>query len=148
MNRLLLAALQPHVAARIVEDSEGAVLPPRDALCFAAPSAGEIVVDNAKLVASAVWRDHEGFLQQGSILTQGDQEPLRLLTNHDAPQSGQVATLAGLNATTSFDIIAASLADAFGNEHEITTVALDAGLQRAAELRVNHFSNPLWLWRR
>lgn len=149
INRLLCRSLERlGVAARIVGDDEGASLPPSHALCFTAPAAGEIVVDGAKLVASAVWRDRRSFLQQGSILVSGDQEPLRALGGLDAAMVGRIATLRACSAPSDFGSVADAVIAALAETCDVTVCAPDSTLQRHTELRVHHFRDPSWLWRR
>jgi lipoate-protein ligase A len=136
------------VRARIVGDGEFPALQPAGALCFAVPSTGEIVVDDAKIVASAVWRDQGSFLQQGSILIDGDQGPLESLTNFGALPSGAVATLRSCGVSAGFDELATSIVTAFAGGTVVIDMSDDVQMQRDAELRVNHFREQHWLWRR
>jgi lipoate-protein ligase A len=149
VNRVLHRALhQLGVQARIVRDDEAAIVPPRGALCFASPAAGEIVVNEAKLVASAVWRDRTAFLQQGSILVDGNQDALQALSGLDAAMVGPVATLRSVGASQDFDSVANALESALSESTNVVCVQPDARLQRDAELRVTHFRDSSWLWRR
>ena len=149
INHTLCIALHAiGVDARVVGDTEFPALPPANALCFASPSPGELVVDGAKIVASAVWRDRRSFLQQGSILIDGDQAPLEALATRDAISVGAVATLRNCGVTASFDDLAAAMVSTFSNEREVTDATADMQVQRDAGLRVNHFRDMDWLWRR
>lgn len=149
INLILCRALTSlGVPAHIVADSEGIVLPPAAALCFTAPSAGELVAGGAKLVASAVWRDRESFLQQGSILVSGDQEPLRKLSGLAPEMVGQVATLSGCGVPCDFDTVAEALVSALRETATVTTSGPDELKQRVPDSRVSHFGDPDWLWRR
>ncbi len=149
INLILCRALTSlGVPAHIVADNEGIVLPPAAALCFTAPSAGELVAGGAKLVASAVWRDRESFLQQGSILVSGDQEPLRKLSGLAPEMVGQVATLSGCGVSCDFDTVAEALVSALRETATVTTCGPDELKQRVPASRVSHFGDPDWLWRR
>ncbi len=75
VNARLLEALQRLGAP--VSLSHGTPTPtPNGALCFAAPSEGEIMLGNEKVAGSAVWRAHGGYLQHGSILLHNAQHTL------------------------------------------------------------------------
>jgi lipoyl(octanoyl) transferase len=58
------------------ESASSPVVPPDGPICFAAPAAGELVVDGAKIGASAVWREGAGYLQHGSFLLRDAQGQL------------------------------------------------------------------------
>jgi lipoate-protein ligase A len=135
--------------------------PQRDlALCFAAPAEGELIAGGRKLVASAVWRQADAYLQHGSLLVHDDQARLldaaRVPT--DAPQPA--ATLATLSpALDTADRARAVLAEALPHAlariarcgpSVVTCVAFaptrafDEAVTRA-RVRI---SDPAWLWRR
>jgi lipoate-protein ligase A len=71
-RRIALALRQAFRSLGVPAEVAGADLreprPGGDPLCFASPSAHEIVVDGRKLVGSAQLRGREAFLQHGSIL--------------------------------------------------------------------------------
>jgi len=75
-QRLLQALLMLGVPARLQASDAAPSLAPDGPICFAAPSAGEIVVDAGKVAGSAVWRTSGGYLQHGSILLHDDQTQL------------------------------------------------------------------------
>jgi len=148
VNRRLCAAIRSlGVDARVFPGNDRGSLRPGEALCFAAPSAGEIVVGDAKLVASAVWRERGGFLQQGSIITDGNQDLLRELAGDGSSALATVATLR--ESARSFDeqSVVAAIREAFGQEADVFDWSSDDALQRDAASRVNHFEDPNWLWR-
>jgi lipoate-protein ligase A len=64
------------VAAEVTDADTRGSGPDRNPLCFASPSAHEIVVEGRKLAGSAQLRGREAFLQHGSILLTAD--PTRL----------------------------------------------------------------------
>ena len=73
INRLLVDGLaRLGVAVELASPRERS-LPPSAAPCFERPAAGELVVDDRKLVGSAQWRDQGAMLQHGSILVEDDQ---------------------------------------------------------------------------
>ncbi len=149
INKLLCDALRSlGVDARIVSDNEGVVITPSKALCFSAPSAGELVAGGAKLVASAVWRDRAAFLQQGSIIVDGDQEPLRALGGIDDSLVGQVARLSDFHVPTDFDTVADAISKAFAKNANVTEMDDIEEVQRLTASRVHHYRDPSWLWRR
>jgi lipoyl(octanoyl) transferase len=148
INRLLCGAMQAlGVDARIVPPEAGALMPPAAGLCFAAPSAGEIVVGNAKLVASAVWRERGGFLQQGSIITDGDQELLRRLARAGDSTPAPVATLGACGGPTDPARVALAIRGAFANTALVECWSPDDDLQRDIASCVHEFVEPSWLWR-
>jgi hypothetical protein len=59
-----------------------------------------------------------------------------------------VATLRGCGAPTDFNAVVNAISAALSEHSDVVEVALDAELQRETELRVSHFRDPSWLWRR
>lgn len=146
INNVLVAGLRTlGIDARLARGTGG--MSPSSALCFAAPSAGEIVVGDAKLVGSAVWRTRHAFLQQGSIILDGDQSLLRSLAAGAPSELAPVATVRSMNPALQFNDVAAALRDALGAVGRVHDWQPDDKLQRAVGSRVNHYMDPEWLWR-
>lgn len=122
--------------------------PGRDA-CFAVPSAGELVVSNRKLVASAQLRDTGALLQHGSILLEDRQPRIAALASVPMNETAPGATLrAALGRIVEPDEVHAALRGAL--ELEVGPVEpLDPA--EAATFAASHrarFLDPEWTWRR
>ena len=147
INLVLVAALRSlGIDARVAE-SGGSELVPGSALCFAAPSAGEIVVGGAKLVGSAVWRTRGAFLQQGSIILDGNQSLLQSLSGAGPLDLAPVATVRSIDASLTYDDVVDALRAALSSVGAVYDWQPDELLQRAVDSRVNHYVDPNWLWR-
>ena len=149
INRLLAAAL-----VRLGVRAEGARAvtrerrPGRDA-CFAAPSAGELVVDGRKLVASAQRRADGALLQHGSILLVDRQATLAALAREPMPLPAPAATLeSALGRPVGREEVGAALRAAL--EAEIGPVAPlpPDEAARHATAHLTHFADPRWTWLR
>ena len=138
-------------------------LRPDGAPCFAEPSAGELVVDGAKLVGSAQWRDGGAWLQHGSILLEDDQPRIAgLRRTADAPGTGPAVVPPAPASTAA----AATLRAALGREVAPTDVeeaivrAFHDGLGPLVDLpaaplsggdlrrHLEALADPTWVWRR
>ncbi len=75
-TRLVTALARLGVPAALLPDSDAKPQSPDGPLCFALPSAGEVMVFGRKLAGSAVWRADGGYLQHGSILLTDRQHTL------------------------------------------------------------------------
>ena len=122
--------------------------PGRDT-CFAAPSAGELVVDGRKLVASAQRRDSGALLQHGSILLVDRQGVLTDLAAPGLPAPATAATLSGaLGRTVTRTEVHAALRATLENDHgPVESLSDDDVANRAGPL-VARFADPQWTWRR
>ena len=144
-------------------------LRPDGAPCFAEPSAGELVVDGAKLVGSAQWRDGGAWLQHGSILLEDDQPRIATLRRSTtagpadrsrpaspsdaSPHHPPVAPAATLRGALGRDVAAADVEAAIvaafrtglGAMVDLPATALSGGdLRRHLEA----LADPTWVWRR
>jgi lipoate-protein ligase A len=157
INGVLIDALRALGAdASLAGVPTGVSLRPDGPACFAQPAAGEIVVRDAKLVGSAVWRDRGAYLQHGSILLEDHQDRLRdaMRTDVGAPALSSSASLAGvLSSPPSWAAVADALEHALrsavaarhGNVLSADAPPLDESEVARHEVR---FSDPAWLWRR
>lgn len=157
INGVLVDALHALGAAVSVAGvPTGTPLRPDGPACFAQPAAGEIVVQGAKLVGSAVWRDRGAYLQHGSILLEDHQDRLRdaMYTDADVPALHASATLgAALSSPPSWTAVADALEHALrsavaarhGDVLSADAPPLDEFEVARHEVR---FSDPAWLWRR
>lgn len=162
VNAVLLAALHalgvPAQLASAPVSSPVGGLRPDGAPCFAEPSAGEIMVNHAKLVGSAIWREEDVFLQHGSILLHDHQyrleEALAATASSPLMPPLPAATLAAcLPLVPSFDHVAEALEAAVAarvNVPDPRFTRLGTELVDGAEVRVreHHFRDSDWLWRR
>ena len=152
INFILLAALARLGVGASVAEPQDRTPQPSDLPCFAAPSRGELVSDERKLVGSAQWREAGAFLQHGSILIEDDQSliPLVKLSGDAATKVPPPATLShALGRTPAAEEIANALVDAVRDMEDPDAHALDESEARGymnAELA--HFKNELWTWRR
>jgi lipoate-protein ligase A len=157
INAVLIDALRSLGAAvSLAEVPQGAPLRPDGPACFAQPAAGEIVVQGAKLVGSAVWRERGAYLQHGSILLEDHQDRLQdaMCAGVGPPTLHSTATLAtALPAPTSWTAVADALERALrsavaarhGDVLSADAPPLDESEVARHEVR---FSDPAWLWRR
>ncbi len=155
INTILLRALRSlGVDATLVADAHSEAVRPDGPVCFDRPAAGEIVVDGAKLVGSAVWRERGAYLQHGSILLHDDQS---LLANAMiAAPSEATPPAASLDAwftsrqlaAASWSNVADALDQASAEEYDVTPLDLDASLIASADRIEGDLSNAQWLWRR
>ncbi|MDQ6611581.1 MAG: hypothetical protein M3Y64_04035 [Gemmatimonadota bacterium] len=151
VNQILLTAVQTlGVPASIVESAAATVsssLQP-GAPCFAGASRGEIAVAGAKLVASAVWRDRDTFLQQGSILLHDDQMLLTTIADAGIPLPKPAATLSELLPTVPpFDSVADAI-EAAARQHVQTVVWAPSTSDAVAIGGVRErLGQSSWLWR-
>ncbi len=173
VNRRLLHALRALGVPAMLHDARGTRAPvPDGSHCFAAPSAGELVVAHGKVAGSAVWRADGGYLQHGSILLRDTQarldafrfgggETISPVMGHEAG-GGVAPWLSSADERAMAALVIAALHDAWGiaddaraadgRAREITDIpprhsaALpsdDAVLAARAQ-----FDDAAWLWRR
>lgn len=152
-QRLLHALLALGIPARLQPDGAAPALSPDGPICFAAPSAGELVADAGKVAGSAVWRAEGGYLQHGSILLHDDQPKLAAYRTTDAPHvpasTAPVARwLTGDDATLSRRVIAALRAAwSAGTCDTVLPMSSAVDEHTLTECRQTLLS-PHWLWRR
>ena len=155
INAVLVQALRAlGVQATLVPDAESEAVRPDGPVCFDRPAAGEIVVEGAKLVGSAIWRERGAYLQHGSILLHDDQS--LLATAMITPPTFTTPPAASLNALfasrglpcPSWSNVAAALEHALAAQHDVTPLEADASLIAATERKEGDLSSTQWLWRR
>ena len=84
--------------------------------CFAAPSGGEVLVAGRKLIGSAQVRMRSAFLQHGSILLDGSQDVVSIVSRQQSAVGGETTLSAVLGRRVSFDEVADAIVKAWGNE--------------------------------
>lgn len=157
INHMLVAVLR-EVG---IDASLAAATPPqRDlALCFTAPAEGELIAAGRKLVASAVWRQGDAYLQHGSLLVHDEQARLCDAARVSIAAPEPAATLAALSsALGTADTARAALADALqaslarteGIARDVTCVAFTPtqAFDDAVVAARQRLCDPAWLWRR
>ena len=148
INRLLMSALG-RLGVDVGEAPRGRPLRPGRDACFAEPSAGELVTDGRKLVASAQRREAGALLQHGSILLRDCQRRIPDLASAPMAAPAPASTLER----------ALGRAVARGEVHAALRAALEAGggdvrgldPAEASEYAgpfLARFSDPEWTWRR
>jgi lipoate-protein ligase A len=153
-QRLLQALLTLGVPARLQAGDAAPTIAPDGPICFAAPSAGEIVVDAGKVAGSAVWRTSGGYLQHGSILLHDDQSQLsayrleatRIDRSFAAPVSHWLGH--GDDAGQSSRVVAALHAAWACRTRDNDAVASSAIEERSLHESRVMLSSADWLWRR
>lgn len=148
INHLLMAALARLGVGASAAGRGRALRPGRDA-CFAEPSAGELVVDGRKLVASAQQRDAGALLQHGSILLVDRQQRIPALAIAPMAAPAPAATLErtlgrAVTREEVRDALRAALEDGAGTAAELGA----AEAREYAEPFLGHFDDSEWTWRR
>ena len=156
INRLLMAALARlgvgvgiEVGVGLGQAPRGRPLRPGRDACFAEPSAGELVVDGRKLVASAQQRDAGALLQHGSILLIDRQYRIPELAIAPMAAPAPAATLElALGRTVTRDEVCHALRSALEAEAGSVGELERAESLEYAEPQMGHFRDPEWTWRR
>jgi lipoate-protein ligase A len=139
----LAAALQSlGVDATLALDRPSARPPVRLSSCFATPVGGEVLVAGRKLVGSAQVRKRSAFLQHGSILLDGSQEMVRLVSRERGAGSGETTLAAALGRPVTFDEVADAIIATWSDE--VTFTALHHPPPPSTALVLD----SEWTWRR
>jgi lipoate-protein ligase A len=148
INQLLGAAIS-RLGVAAGEAPRRVELRPGQGPCFAAPSAGELVVSGRKLVASAQWREGGALLQHGSILLEDRQGDLVALAGGElAPPAPAASLSAVLGRTVTWGEVATALRAQLEAESGPADT-LDLGdLQQWVGAHRARFADPQWTWRR
>jgi len=86
------------------------------AACFAFPTGGEVLVAGRKLIGSAQVRMRSAFLQHGSILLDGSQDIVSIVSRQRSAAGGETTLSAVLGRRVSFDEVANAIVAAWGAE--------------------------------
>jgi len=152
INRILLLGLRK--LGVNASEAERANETPRPGLlpCFAAPTEGELVTQNGKLVGSAQYRENGALLQHGSILIEDDQDTISalLLDRSSSDVVPGAATLRqALGRMPSASSVADALFDAVRELCDVDTRMLDENETRGfTALHIETYRSELWTWRR
>jgi lipoate-protein ligase A len=150
INRMLLRALQGLGVRAQLASPRQRTPAPASAPCFEAPSLGEIVFQNRKLVGSAQRRGEEAFLQHGSILVEDDQPLIGCLANQPVASIPSAATLheAMGRAPTVGEVADALFASAREMEDPTARdLEIDDELRRDARAALARYESDGWTWR-
>jgi len=138
----LAAALRTLGAdAALASDRQTAHPPDRPGPCFATPVGGEVLVRGRKVIGSAQARRCKAFLQHGSILLDGSQEKIRVVSR-DPQVAGETTLAAALGRTVSFEEVVDAVVAAW--DDDVTATALRRPPPPSSAL----FLDPAWTWRR
>jgi lipoate-protein ligase A len=152
INRILLDALS-RLGVDASESRGGASTPsPGELPCFAAPAKGELIVNGAKLVGSAQYREGGALLQHGSILIEDDQPMIASLLKRKSSELNppRAATLTdALHREPSIGEVAAALFDSVRSlEDEGASLLDDSETKQNTARHMAGYQNELWTWRR
>ena len=152
INRILLRGLALLGVSASESAGDGAALPPGPVPCFAAPAKGELVVNGAKLVGSAQYREKGALLQHGSILLRDDQALIdSLMKPSDTPWQPTVAATIteAIGREPSVGEVASLLFASLRELEDVEARALDeAEVASRTALHLDEYKNELWTWRR
>lgn len=82
--------------------------------CFASAIGGEVLVAGRKLIGSAQVRQREAFLQHGSILLDGSQEMVRVVSCQPSGVSGETTLCAVLGRPVGFEEVTEAIVATWG----------------------------------
>ena len=86
------------------------------AACFAFPAGGEVLAAGRKLIGSAQIRMRSAFLQHGSILLDGSQDVVSIVSRQRSAVGGETTLSAVLGRRVSFDEVANAIVATWGAE--------------------------------
>jgi lipoate-protein ligase A len=123
-------------------------LAPGAGACFAAPAGGELMLEGRKIVGSAQLRERGALLQHGTILLDGDQRTVALVTRGEAPpdRAGGLALVLGARPDPAAvaDAVAAAAAARWPGRWARTIG--DQGPVADAEPLEARFRSADWTW--
>lgn len=111
--------------------------------CFAAPTGGEVVVWDRKLVGSAQVREGGAFLQHGSILLTDGQDVVASVTLGHAPTTSAISLGAVLGRDVTFAEVAAGVAAAARRTWPGSWAEADPPRPEGS----GRYADPAWTWR-
>ncbi len=135
----LAAALRAlGVEAMLAPDRANGPRPDWSGSCFATAVGGEVMVAGRKLIGSAQVRRGRAFLQHGSILLDGSQEIVRLVSGEAGGAETTLRSLLG--RPVAFAEVALAIVDTWGATRPLTA--------RPPDRLTAAFRDPTWTWRR
>jgi len=151
INTVLVRALRALGVPVTVAHSADRFLPPDSAPCFERPANGELAIGGRKLVGSAQLREHDAYLQHGSILVHDDQAQVQELAAEPLPV---VAPAATLFETLGRDVSAGEVAEVLfakvrtSWDPSAAPLAIDEATLADMEGARARFASASWTWRR
>jgi lipoyl(octanoyl) transferase len=143
IHAMLIAALRRLGVAGTLAPSRAPSL--HQGACFATAVGGEILVQGRKLVGSAQLQQGRAFLQHGSILLDGSQNPVREVTRTESPliSGGETTLREALGRPLPREVVVQAIVDeAQARPGEV------AGLMSRIRFHTEQFRSPDWIWRR
>jgi lipoate-protein ligase A len=125
-----------------------AAIGPGAGACFAAPAGGELLLEGRKIVGSAQLREGGALLQHGTILLDGDQGTVSLVTRGEAPpdRAGALAVALGKRPEPAVVADAVAAAAAARWPGHWTRIAGDQGPVADAAPLEARFRSADWTW--
>ena len=152
INRVLLDGLSRLGVHASEAGGDGGTPRPGELPCFAQPARGELVVDGAKLVGSAQFRENGALLQHGSILIADDQAMIAslLLSRRRELEPPKAATLSSaLGREPSIEEVAGKIFEAVRELEDRDAMALDeSSVSEYTARYLDFYENELWTWRK
>ena len=139
-ERLAVALRALGVDARLAPDRLTARPPDRRSSCFARAVGGEVLVAGRKLVGSAQVRKGRAFLQHGSILLDGSQEIVGVISRQSSVVSRETTLSAALGRVVAWNEVADAIVAAWGDGRVVTA--------RPPDRLTAAFLDAAWTWRR
>lgn len=148
VNALLMDALA-RLGVPVAEAPRARPLRPARLACFAEPSAGELIVDGRKLVASAQVREGGALLQHGSILLDDLQSRIPSLADAamESPAAGATLRTALGRPVVRDEVRDALHAALVAVAGTVTPLDPAEAAAHAAPFRAR-FADPQWTWAR
>jgi lipoate-protein ligase A len=120
----------------------------RNPACFKSVSFGEVTIENRKVIGSAQKRYTDGFLQQGSILIDFNEEDLRNVLSYSGKDDfSNIGSLKGHMPEVNYNMLSSSLKEAFETTFEVKLISDDPTkneLKIAKELESVKYSTDEW----
>jgi len=117
--------------------------------CFASPAGGEVVVAGRKVIGRAQLRQGTAMLQHGSVLLDGDQAVIAMVTRGGAPPDGSVTLRQAAGRSVPWEEAASAVSESvrsvWGPALSPDPDQLDAILDRAAASS-ERFRALGWTW--
>ena len=116
--------------------------------CFAAPTGGELMLAGRKVVGSAQLRERGALLQHGTILLDGDQRTVALVTRGEAPPDRAGGLALALGERPEPEVVADAVAAAASARWpgRWTRIAGDQGPVADAAPQEARFRSARWTW--
>jgi lipoate-protein ligase A len=148
ISKALISGLQQVGIGAEADYSRHKNNPGRNPACFKSVSYGEVTIKNRKVIGSAQKRYVDGFLQQGSILIDFNEEDLHNVLRYRGKESfGDVGSLKDHMPEVNYNILSSSLKEAFESTlgaKLITDRPTKHELKAAKELESEKYSRGEW----